>query len=332
MAHNVLTAAYSTPAWHGLGYVSPDGSPMELNFAYEQAGWGYEVEAVPKFYTFDGTVRDIPGMVALVRADNGDLLGEASAKYEIFQNHEIREFIETLVHNQVEIHAMGVLGKGEKVWCLGKIPGYITVRPDDVVDQYLLIVSGHDGKTTLKAFFTGIRVVCQNTLTAALRAYKQARGGVSIHHKGNLQEKVKEAQRLLGISTSFYKELADIWKALDSWNVTQLDVSNFLDEMVPLPELPEGKESSRGLSRAANKREKIITRFEKGAGNVGRSAWDLYNGFTEFVDYDGEWKQTEQTSLAINRFESTFYGVAADEKARALNVLVDTMAGGGGGN
>lgn len=327
MAHNVLTAAYAVPAWHGLGYVSPDGQPMQLDFAYEQAGWDYQVEMVPKFYNFGDQVREISGMVALVRSDNGDLLGEASDKYEIFQNSEIREFIETLVYNQVEIHAMGVLGKGERVWCLGKIPGYITVRPDDVVDQYLLIVSGHDGKTTLKAFFTGIRVVCQNTLTAALRAYKQARNGISIRHKGNLQDKAKEAQRVLGISTSFYKELSDIWKALDSWNVSQLDVSNFLDAMVPLPELPEGKETSKGLTQAANKREKIITRFEKGAGNVGRSAWDLYNGFTEFCDYDGLWKKTEQTSLEINRFESTFYGISADEKARALNVLVETMGG-----
>lgn len=49
-----------------------------------------------------------------------------------------------------------------------KLPNTVFVGGDPV-ENYLVFMSSHDGSTGVKILFTPIRIVCENTLSAAIR-------------------------------------------------------------------------------------------------------------------------------------------------------------------
>ena len=68
------------------------------------------------------------------------------------------------------IEAAGALGKGEKAWMLFRLPSTLSPVDGDDVNGYGVAITGHDGKTAYEFRPTPVRVVCQNTLSAAVGA------------------------------------------------------------------------------------------------------------------------------------------------------------------
>lgn len=61
----------------------------------------------------------------------------------------------------------------------GTLPAREAFRPGDLVNQYLVGCTSHDGTVAFSVFFSPIRVVCQNTLSAALGLASQANALIS---------------------------------------------------------------------------------------------------------------------------------------------------------
>src|SRR3546814_16174542 len=62
----------------------------------------------------------------------------------------------------------GALGNGERIFITAKLPDYIRVGGDDLIEKYLFLTTSHDGSGSITAAFTPIRIVCANTLNAAM--------------------------------------------------------------------------------------------------------------------------------------------------------------------
>ena len=160
-------------AWHGMGVVT-DGT-LPAREAFETADALFTVEKRELFYPTEpgDEGRTLPfyqpsGSFAVVRTDTQALLGVVSKQYEIVQNDSLLRMAE-FIREEVDMDCVIVLSDGAKVCFTATLRGAETdIVPGDTVKRRIVGYLGHDGKTGCGAKFTNIRVVCQNTLTAAL--------------------------------------------------------------------------------------------------------------------------------------------------------------------
>jgi phage/plasmid-like protein (TIGR03299 family) len=171
MAHELATTdgrmamMYSGEVpWHRLGTRLHE--PATAREAITPAGLDYLAE-LQAIQTIDGT--PVPQRKAVVRSDSRDILGVVGNSYVPVQNHHAFTFLDAVVADgSLRYHTAGSLGKGERIWMLAKLPNDIQVKnSDDVTEKFLLLSNSHDGSSSLRVFFTPIRVVCANTLAIA---------------------------------------------------------------------------------------------------------------------------------------------------------------------
>ncbi|WP_316809130.1 DUF932 domain-containing protein [Pedobacter agri] len=230
MAHNIYyngqTQRHSffsvqEKAWHGLGTII-EQHPTSAE-ALRCAGLDYKVEKRPLF-TLDNVNFDlqnahaggidhdlrVSNYFANIRTDTEEVLGVVGKDYQIIQNIEAFSFFDSIVENDnsIRYETAGALGKGERIFITAKLPEYIRVGKDDLIEQYLFLTTSHDGFGSISAAFTPVRVICQNTLNAALRNQKNT---IKIRHTASALEKLKQAHQLMGITSRLAEEMENLY-------------------------------------------------------------------------------------------------------------------------
>ena len=102
----------------------------------------------------------------------------------------------------------GALGKGKRIFITAKLPNYIKVGNDDLIEQYLFFTTSHDGGGSITAAFTPVRIVCNNTLNAALRNHSNT---FKIRHTANAKDRLEEAHKLMGITNQLSNQLEGVF-------------------------------------------------------------------------------------------------------------------------
>lgn len=225
-------------AWHGLGTIIED-YPTSAE-AIKYAGLDYHVEKRPLF-TFDTENHrgdpdteliipevEVPDFFATVRTDTEQVLGVVGNDYEVVQNVDAFDFFDSIVGGKdgMLYETAGALGEnGARIFITAKLPDYIRVGKDDLIESYLFLTTSHDGFSSITASFTPIRICCNNTLNAALRNVSNA---VKIRHTASAHEKLKQAHRLLGISNMLTGELEDIFNHWAKIRITDKEVKKLV--------------------------------------------------------------------------------------------------------
>jgi phage/plasmid-like protein (TIGR03299 family) len=260
MAHNlnerngkVSFMSVKEKAWHGLGQILAE--PATAEQAIKESGLDFTVEKQPvyvpvrKLNREDATGKDnilcsrgdagttygelvqVKGKFATYRSDDGTPFGVVGNGYEIVQNRDAFSFFDAIVGDGEAIYeTAGALGDGETIFITAKLPSYIRVgNGDDVVEKYLLLTSSHDGSGAIKAMFTPIRVVCNNTLNAALNS-NAAR--VTIRHTKSAHENLKKAHKVLGIANALSAELEVIFNDMAKVRITDKQLREYIETVV----------------------------------------------------------------------------------------------------
>lgn len=218
-------------AWHGLGQIV-DQYPTSKE-ALTFAGLDYEVVKEPIFttsYNSDGQAMDVTKRVkthfATLRKDTGDVLGVVGKDYEIVQNIDAFTFFDSIVGGDgIQYETAGALGNGERIFITAKLPDYIKVGKEDLIEQYLFLTTSHDGYGSITAAFTPVRVVCRNTLNAAL---KNKSNCIKIRHTANVKDRLEQAHKLMGISNTLSAELETIFNRWASVRITDPEVKKLI--------------------------------------------------------------------------------------------------------
>jgi len=235
-------------AWHGLGQVITD-YPTSAE-AIKYAGLNYTVEKRNLFTYGDDTDEntedndvvmewriDVPNHYATVRTDTDQVLGVVGKDYEIVQNVDAFTFFDAIVGGKDGIlyETAGALANGSRIFITAKLPDYIRVGRNDCIERYLFLTTSHDGLGSIQIAFTPIRVVCRNTLNAALANQVNC---IKIRHTASATDKLKEAHKMMGISNSLSEELEAIYNRWSRVRITDREVKKLIQlAMAPSKEV-----------------------------------------------------------------------------------------------
>ncbi len=296
--------------WHNLG--TELDNPASAREAIEAAGLDYTVVKKPLIEVMElNNPLDISERWVTVRTDTGDVLGVVGDTYEPIQNRDAFTFFDHLVRaGEATYETAGLIGRGERVWVLARLPGYIKVHGKDLVAKYFLLTNSHDGSSLVRAKLTPVRVVCNNTLTAAL----QGAGEVHIQFTLKPAEGKKQALSLLGLSNSLYDQLDTTLNQMSLTKISDEQLLNYVKALVPDNEADEENAKNQGIRGA------VLELYESGQGaNLSRGTlWGAFNCVTEYTDHEME-------GNPATRLESIWFGRGEQLKIKAFRLAESMM-------
>lgn len=316
-----------TTPWHGLGQQLTPGATIEQ--WTEQAGLKYTVlESSVRYETPAATELQVwPERKVLSRSDTGAPLAVVSNGYNVVQPAEIMNFFGELAKiGGFELETAGALSAGKRIWALAKIGDGAPIVDNDLVKPYLLLGTSYDGTMATVAKFTAIRVVCNNTITAAVGGYSNGRviHGEGEIDKGYLKSAVRvlhsekfnaESVRLqLGIVANSFESFLVQSRQFAGVPMSEIQADDFLAELLKPYCRAEKKEI-----RETKAFVRIMELFKGRAigsdiPGVAGTRWGMLNAVTELVDH-------ERGRSNNSRIESAWFGSGAALKARAVELL-----------
>src|SRR5882672_5037420 len=221
--------SYQAPAWHGLGKVF--NQEISIEEALKESGLDFHVDKLPNVHRFN-TPFGIQEIVSdssffTIRTDTNKVLGDRLGSiYTVYQNTDALAIVDELLKTKkVIIETVGAIDDGRKVFTCLKLKSSIVVGGSDEVYQYVLLANGHDGSMAITAMPTNIRVVCNNTLSAALAG---ATGAHKIRHTSKAADRVKEAFEIMGLLEDNTKSNSAAYNAMKANSLTKQEFFDYI--------------------------------------------------------------------------------------------------------
>lgn len=194
-----------------------------------KAGLNFHVEKYPIFGHKDNIIAECPNYFATVRTDKNIGLGIVKDKYTIVQNISAFNFFDSAIgKNKASWYNAGCFGNGERIFVSAKLPYPLFIK-GDLIDHYLVFTTTHDGTGTVKILLTSIRVVCENTLNAAI---KNNQAMIPFKHTNSIHDKIRIADKILNINKNKVKFLKEQYELMESIKVGDDKMVEFISKTI----------------------------------------------------------------------------------------------------
>jgi len=311
-------------AWHNLGQII-EHYPTSSE-ALKFAGLDFEVVKRPNVHPLPSGLNIISdNSFFTFRTDTEAVLGDKiGSDYEVVQNTEAFAFFDNIVGggDGIKYETAGALGKGEVIFITAKLPEYIRVGREDSIEQYLFLTSSHDGTGSISIAFTPVRIVCANTLNAALRHNSNC---IKIRHTATATDKLKQAQTMLRLSNSLSIEMEAIYNRWSHLRISDPELKRLIQlAMVP------NRETLEKLHNFQD--EELSTQFNNIVDNVYEYAMasptqqmDTTRGtvFGAFNSVTGYFQNVRNYKDEESKFKSIMSGTALTRTQTAFDLCMN---------
>ena len=323
MAANIETmmSVKQTP-WHGLGTILKEAPSAED--AMKNAGLDWTVsKQQAQFVDNQGIVKPINGQFAIVRDKDQKCLGIAGSTYQPLQNSDAFKFFDPFVNaGEALYETAGALEGGKRIWVLAKINrDPLEIVKGDIVNKYVLLSNKHSCGYSVKGGLTPIRVVCSNTLNAAIR---NGKGKIfNVTHSTQMVQKLEDLQATISQMDEAFQQAGEAYRMFAKKKVNAELIDQFLAMTYQWSvSADEIERSQRQESFQRKQTESILRLFETGRGTdikgVRGTVWGLYNAVTEHVAH-------ERGKLEDNRLQSAWFGTGMDINKRAFEAALELV-------
>ncbi len=318
MPNNMKTLFYlGEVPWHEEGVMLK--TPLSTKEAIKKSGLGWNVHKEKLFLESGSQVNDYYGVV---RSDNKKVLGVVKKEYKPLQNEEAFGFFEPLIKNDViSFEIAGSIGEGEIVWIQAKLNknSRFSVIGDDVVEKYLLLSNSHNGLSSVSIKFTPIRVVCQNTLSVALKEP----GVVRIKHLSKMRNHLENMRKVASNISRTYDGIEDTFINMAKYKMKEKELEEYFDRIYPVPKDPivRSDNDEKRLRQNTKTKERLYEIMENGYGakafRSDNTLWAAYNAVTEHIDHPADYK------MGANKFlKRIWFGEGEALKKKAYEAAI----------
>ena len=343
--------------WRNIQGCKNFTTPVTINEAMEAINANYEVQKeslirVPQ-HVINAILNGDPNVglsltkdmiiqshMATVRKDIDHTLGVVGSKYGVVQNEKAFEFMNLLTsgfegHEKAIVETAGILDEGARIYVTAKMPSdiFLDGNNGDPINDYILFTNTHDGSGAVMAFFTPVRVVCQNTLNMAI---KQAQNKVVYKHTTHVnarmdfsnRENVAFVTEVLNRHRTFTEAFKNSLLSLRSEQITDKDTMRFIAQVVlgekrskEVDELEKANFNLDAVDTIKTRTRNIITdmrnTIESGVGQDkyrGTKLW-LLNGLTTYFSNEKKYSTNE------DKFNSIMGGTDTNKLNEAFKLL-----------
>jgi len=313
--------------WHGYGQALKEGADRsEWGQATNLDNWNIKSSPTLFYDDEENKVFAFPKEKILYRSDNFVPLSSVGVGYQIVQPKEVLDFFNNLVESLgFKLCTAGALFGGKKYWAQAYMGTVLDVGGGDAIRDKLLISTSCDTSLATGIQRVSERVVCSNTLRAALDEQ-----GTKYKVTHSVQFDPDEAKKALGMDPKLFTQWAELARGMASKRISDVDTLDYFGRVFDLYEEMEevkGQESIEDqVSRVAltennQARNSCFALFSgQGLGSNFLTAkgtlWGALNAVTEYVDH------RRKTRTADARIDSAYFGQFAKVKDKAWDEAV----------
>lgn len=349
MGHDITDNMFLSvrqPAWHNLGqsWTGPKTAVEAVSdcraseVTIQTRRMGYQCE--------DGSFTPIDDRRVIVRMPipsdpREQTLGVAGEGYTVLQNDQIASILDQSgITAKFPVETCGVLAKGGTLF-IACAMGEGTIAGEDHT-RYVLFSDTRDGKSAFTALTTWTRVVCRNTLNAAMLngavklalthdAHLESNFRLGLDVIGQLEassEHVRQSIEALSHIRVRAEQVAGAWDAAYAYAPKGTLVASYeridnpstfdpatLTRLQKMKERYDYERANRDRMKevAASRYDILCQEYPRHAG----TALGVFNAVCEVADHT---RNSQKSSL------SAIYGMRADEKVRVWKYLTETIA------
>jgi phage/plasmid-like protein (TIGR03299 family) len=260
----------------------------------------------------------------LYRSDTRKPLSVVSDGYKIVQPGQVLEFFRDLCEtNKMEMETAGVLFGGRRYWALAKTGHQLTLAGKDLVKQYVLLATSCDGSMATTGKHESIRVVCNNTLSAALSGGGDA---IRVRHTSVFDETAVKID--LGLLDKEWTEFTVAATKLSKRKLSRNAAVNILVDALGDREQFDKDVKKDAVTAFENQpyasgMAKIMALFDgegRGADLASSkgTAWGLVNAATQYFDHTAGRNQDRRLAKA-------WFGKNDDRKVAVLKEALEVV-------
>lgn len=359
MAHKIMSSRYYNGAregapkpWHGIDYIrSLEAQGLEVAVAerpttvtgildlMDGKSGPVIINRRPMFYELEDGTRQSTNQVALVRQPTLDdpqtvYLGQASTDWVVMTPRDMAKMMDEIISDPLETFAF--LERGGRMFACYKLPSIEvhTRTGNDPLESFLVVNNPMNGQGAAGAYVSHVRVVCNNTLQAAINTAVQS-FRIS-HTPGAFKLMGRWIKDVYESTATTIEVMREAYEILAKTPVTDAQIKWIAGTIYPTPAKPRSdvprktayadmldywKQQKERTDRCREKIYEFANSVETdyAGSSIEGTAWAAYNGVTRFET----WRRGTTESMALN----VFNGDRALRMRRAFNACMAIVDG-----
>lgn len=312
MTHAWHRGTLNASSWHGLEEVGVMVDADAMIDAGERTGaWPVSLREEDVYTATAIKVAGKRAIVADYREHPTACLSVVGGRYRATTTDEWRDLCRAAVEAGATPTGAFSLRDGTRVLATFEVGTSNGLRTN------LLIADAFDGSMSLRVGFTSVRVVCANTLSAAMS--KDGASMAGLRHTASLEEKVKALTATISEAIESGQTMRATYEATERARLPRSAAERAFDLLFP----PAADDASpRAKTMAENARNDARIAAANPVNDCGDTVATLWNAATYLVDRNADGSPRE--TRGADRLDALLFG-ARGERVSEIQTIIEVI-------